>query len=110
LAVDLGVMNDFAKKENAIVREDAACGVGEVDSAFDAIAEAEITGESYHGLADLYDATACTDGINERAAIMLFDLSLHAFHHLRSADVDAAFDGGGGGRGGRTHEGRHQKV
>ncbi len=93
LAIDLGIVDDFAKQEDAIVGEDAAGGVGEVDGAFDAIAEAEVAGEANDGLADLDDAAFSAYGVDERAAVVGIDLGLDAFHHLRGADIDAAFDG-----------------
>ncbi len=44
LAIDLRVVDDFAEEEEIAAGEDLACGVGEVDGAFDAVAEAELFG------------------------------------------------------------------
>ena len=110
LAIDLGVVDNFAEQEDAIVGEDAAGGVGEVDGAFDAVAEAEVTGEANDGLADLDDAAFGANGVDERAAVVGVDLGLDAFHHLRGADIDAAFDGRRGRRRGTHQQGQSIRV
>jgi hypothetical protein len=53
LAVHLGIVDDFAEQKDFVVGEDAARGVGEVDGALDAVAEAESRARRIGRVADL---------------------------------------------------------
>lgn len=105
LAIDLGVVDDFPEQEDAVFSKDAAGGVGEVDGTLDAVAESEIAGETDNGLPDLDHTAFGANGFDQRAAVVGIDLGLNAFHHLRGADINAAF----GRRRGRRR-GAHQQV
>lgn len=65
LAIDFGVVDDFADEEDALIGEDAAGGVGEVDGAFDSIAEAELLGEADGGGAEGEFAAFFADAFDE---------------------------------------------
>ncbi len=60
VSIDVGVVDDFTDEENAVVRENPARGVGEVDGAFHAVAKPELFGEQQRGVAkgDLSAAVA----------------------------------------------------
>ena len=97
LRIDIGVVDDLAEKENAAVRKDLVCRVGEVDGALDAVAKAEFLGEANDGAALLDHATVAAGKLDEFAAVMALNLRLDASHHVRCAEIDAALLAGSDG-------------
>lgn len=87
LTIDLWVVDDFAEEVERFVIEDFARGVGEVDGAFDAVAETELACEADGGVADGEDATVFAEFFDERAAVVFLDDSLDFFHDVWTPDI-----------------------
>ena len=105
LAVDLLIVDDLPEEKDAAVSEDFASGVGEVDGALDAVAEAKIAREAHGGGTDLDHAAFGTNLLNDEAAVVGFHLSLHTLHHLRGANIHTTGGGSGCRHGSRKGEG-----
>lgn len=89
LAIDFRVVNDFADEKNAIVGKHLARSVGEVDRAFDAIAEAKLLCEAHGGVADDQFAVKIAQALDDGRLIMLRHFSSDQLHHIGTAEVDA---------------------
>ena len=92
LVVHLGVVDDFAEQINRRVRRVVGKifprGVGEVNRALDAVAEAEFLGELHGEFAGGKHATAGADALDDFAAVMRQHLGLHRLHDVGAAEVD----------------------
>ena len=98
LTVHLRIVDDLADEEDAVVGEDPARGVGEVDGALDAVAKAELLREADRRVADGENPSPGADLLDDRTLVVVRYLSLNALHHLGGADIDAsaaAFGGSG---------------
>ncbi len=108
LVVDFRVVDDFPDQENALIREDLAGRVGEVDGAFHAVAEPELPCQPHGGVADGEFPPVGAEFLDDGRAVVVLDFRLDQRHHVRASDVDAfsfftgwlgcwfAHDGGGG--------------
>ncbi len=92
LVVDLGVVDDFAEKIDVVPGENLGGGVGHVDGALDAVAEAEGLGELDGEAVGREVRFGVAKIVHHRAAVVAFHLGLDEFHDLRGAEVD--FSGG----------------
>src|SRR5208282_5045423 len=94
-------MDDFAEQINGRVRRDLGemffGGVGEVNRALDAVAEAEFLRELDGEFAGGKHAAARADALDQFAAIMSEHLRLHRFHDVGPAKVDFLRGGGSSG-------------
>ncbi len=87
LAVHFLIVDDLTQQENAAVSKDFAGGVGKIDGAFHAVAEAKVPGQTHRGGSNLNHAAFGADLFNNAAAVMRLHLGLHALHHLRGANI-----------------------
>ena len=81
-------MDDFAEQKNPPVRIRAPGGVGEIDRAFDAVAEAEFLRQLDGEVARGKHVAAGANALDQLAAIVREHLGLDSFHDVRSAQVD----------------------
>ena len=88
LVVDLRVVDDLAENIDRLLGKDLARGIGQVNGALDAVAEAELLGELDGQVAGGKDMPAGADALDQVAAIMREDLRLHRRHDIRAAEVD----------------------
>ena len=88
LRVHIGVVDDFSQQENPLLRKNLPRGVGQINGPLDAVAKPELLGQADDRSALLHHAALGADAFDRLAAIMTFDLGLHAGHHIRSAEID----------------------
>src|SRR5689334_9149960 len=90
-------MDDFPDNEKAALLEDFARGIGEIDGALDAVAEAKLLCQPHGHAVDRDDAPIAPDFVDNVAAIVRFDLFLDGGHDFRSAEVDLVTGSGAAG-------------
>ena len=100
LPVHLGVVDDFAEDEDALVRKNFPRRVREIDGALDAVAEAELLREMHGHAVHRERAAGGADALDDFAAVVRLDLRLHGGHDVGGAEVRAF---GGHWRGGGGH-------
>ena len=90
LVVDLGVVDDLAEQiDGAGRRKHAARGVGQIDGALDAVAEAEFLGQLDRQAPGSGEHAAVDANPGDQfAPIMRDDLGLYGLHDIRSSEID----------------------
>ena len=78
LSVYFRVVDDLAEERNAAIGEDLARRIGEVDRPLDPVAESELLGQADHRSALLKHPSLAANALHETAAVVAFDLFLHA--------------------------------
>ena len=88
LVVHLRVVDDLAEDIDGLIGEDLARGVGQVNGALDAVAEAEFLGQLDGQVARGKHMPAGANALDQVAAVMREDLGLDGGHDIRTAEVD----------------------
>ena len=88
VAVHIRVVDDFPDEENALLGENPARGVGEIDRAFHPITETELFGQQQGGVADGDFAATVAQFFDDGRMEMDGHLGGHQFHDVRAADID----------------------
>jgi hypothetical protein len=97
LLVDFRVVDDLSEDEQAPVLEDLGRRIREIDRPLDAVAKAKLLRETHRHAFAAQRPTGRTQSLDDLAAIVVLDLRLHLFHHLRVAEVGTDRLGGSGG-------------
>src|SRR5712692_654649 len=85
--VDLGIMNDFANNEEALIFKNLARGISEIDRALDAVAKPELFCEPHCSFTGSDDSSGTPNFVNDVAAIMRLHLFLHRGHYVGRAQI-----------------------
>ena len=85
--IDLWVMNNFSHDEQAAILKHLACGVRQVDRAFNAVAETKLLRQSHCGISNRNGSACMTHLLDDVAAVVRLDLLLHRGHDGGSPQV-----------------------